>query len=201
VPTYQALCDKAITLENTVKQVERRKRKHDKHGSGPPRKMRSYDEGSESCNHEGGNRHQHRNENDHHNNGHKNFHNSERGNGSHNGGHNGNNHNNSHRFAKRDISQIECYKCKKLGHFANYCPKKTVEKSRKAEEIRKPNPFQKGHVNHVNVEELYDEPDAVIGKFRLNNFTAHVLFDIGASHSFISRVFVDKNNLATETIG
>jgi hypothetical protein len=51
VPTYQALCDKAITLENTVKQVERRKRKHDKHDSGPPHKMRSYGEGSRSSRH------------------------------------------------------------------------------------------------------------------------------------------------------
>jgi predicted ATP-grasp superfamily ATP-dependent carboligase len=112
----------------------------------------------------------------------------------HNGGHNGNNHNNGHRFAKRDISQVECYKCKKLGH-------KTAAESRTAEDTRKPNPFQKGHVNHVNIEKLYDEPDAMIGKFRLNNFTAFVLFDTGASHSFISRAFVDKNNLPTETIG
>jgi hypothetical protein len=37
-------------------------------------------------------------------------------------------------------------------------------------------------VNHVNVEEIYEEPDAVIGTFLLNNFSALVLFNIGASH-------------------
>ena len=56
-------------------------------------------------------------------------------------------------------------------------------------------------MNHVNVEEVYDEPDAVIGTFLLNTFLAIVLFDTGASHSFISRAFVNKHGLAIETIG
>ena len=89
---------------------------------------------------------------------------------------------------------MTCYKCKNKGHSSNECPE------RKAEEAAKPNQFQKGHVNHVNVEEVYDEPDAVIGTFLLNSFTALVLFDTGASHSFISRTFVNKNALPVETM-
>ena len=50
-------------------------------------------------------------------------------------------------------------------------------------------------MNHVNVEEIYDELDAVIGQFLINSAPALVLFDSGASHSFISRVFVDKHEL------
>jgi hypothetical protein len=42
------------------------------------------------------------------------------------------------------------------------------------------------------VEEIYDEPDAIYGMFQLNDFLALVIFDTGASHSFISRAFVDK---------
>ena len=42
-------------------------------------------------------------------------------------------------------------------------------------------------MNHVNVEEVEAQPDAVIGKFLVKSFTAVVLFDIGASHSFISK--------------
>jgi hypothetical protein len=34
----------------------------------------------------------------------------------------------------------------------------------------------------------------------LNKFPAIVLFDTGASHSFIGRVFVDRNSILTETI-
>jgi hypothetical protein len=51
------------------------------------------------------------------------------------------------------------------------------------------------------VEEVMNEPDAVIRMFPLNSFTALVLFDTGASHSFISRTFANKNGFPTETIG
>ena len=53
-------------------------------------------------------------------------------------------------------------------------------------------------MNHVNVEEVEAQPDAVIGKFLVKSFTAIVLFDTGASHSYISRGFVDKYKLPTK---
>jgi hypothetical protein len=46
-----------------------------------------------------------------------------------------------------------------------------------------------------------NEPNAVMGTFPLNSFTSLVLFDTGASHSFISRAFVNKHAFTTETIG
>ena len=55
-------------------------------------------------------------------------------------------------------------------------------------------------MNHVNVEEVEDQPDAVIGKFLVKSFTALVLFDTGASHSYISREFVDNYNLPTKVL-
>ena len=39
----------------------------------------------------------------------------------------------------------------------------------------------------MSVEEVEAQPDAVIGKFLVKSFTATVLFDTGASHSYISR--------------
>jgi hypothetical protein len=56
-------------------------------------------------------------------------------------------------------------------------------------------------VNHHNVEEVMNEPDAVMGTFSLNSFTTLVLFDTGASHSFISSAFVNKHDFTTKTIG
>ena len=47
------------------------------------------------------------------------------------------------------------------------------------------------------MEEIEDPPDAVVGKFLINAFTSLVLFDTSASHSFISRGFVDKYKLPT----
>ena len=34
-------------------------------------------------------------------------------------------------------------------------------------------------MNHVNVEEVEEQPDAIIGKFLVKSFTALVLFDTG----------------------
>ena len=55
-------------------------------------------------------------------------------------------------------------------------------------------------MNHVSVEEVEAQPDAVIGKFLVKTITAIVLFDTGASHSYISRGFVDKYNLPTQAL-
>ena len=52
-------------------------------------------------------------------------------------------------------------------------------------------------MNHINVEEVEEQADAIIGKFFIKSFTALVLFDTGASHSYISRGFVDKFKLET----
>ena len=52
-------------------------------------------------------------------------------------------------------------------------------------------------MNHINVEEVEERPDEVIGKFLIKSFTGLVLFDTGASHSYISRGFVDKFKLPT----
>jgi hypothetical protein len=56
--------------------------------------------------------------------------------------------------------------------------------------------FVRGKVNHVTVEEDQEAPDMVIGTFSINNLSAVVLFDSGASHSFISAAYVEKHNLS-----
>jgi hypothetical protein len=47
----------------------------------------------------------------------------------------------------------------------------------------------------VAVEEAQEAPDVVIGMFLINDTSAVVLFNSGASHSFISAVYVKKHNL------
>jgi hypothetical protein len=55
--------------------------------------------------------------------------------------------------------------------------------------------YAHGRVNHVAMEEAQEVPDVVIGMFFVNNTSAVVLFDSGASHSFISAAYVEKHNL------
>jgi hypothetical protein len=200
-PNYQALLDQAVTLDNNIRKEENRKRKFSggKNHTEPFHKKHHSSKGSGN-----GNSHRHGGHfkgNGGNFNGHK--HNGGfRGNNS-NGHHNGNNghHNGGNgqrRFnsdAKKDLSNITCFKCKKTGHYSTMCPEN------KLDDVAKPNPFQKGHVNHLNVEEVMNEPDAVMGTFPLNSFTTLVLFDTGASHSFISSAFVSKHDFTTETIG
>jgi hypothetical protein len=47
----------------------------------------------------------------------------------------------------------------------------------------------------VAVKEAQEAPDVVIGMFLVNDTFAVVLFDSGASHSFISIAYVRKHNL------
>jgi hypothetical protein len=45
------------------------------------------------------------------------------------------------------------------------------------------------------MEEAQEASDVVIGIFFINDTSAVVLFDFGASHSFISDAYVEKHNL------
>jgi hypothetical protein len=50
-------------------------------------------------------------------------------------------------------------------------------------------------MNHVAVEEAQVAPDVIIGMILVNDNNAIVLFDSGASHSFVASSFVQKYNL------
>jgi hypothetical protein len=47
----------------------------------------------------------------------------------------------------------------------------------------------------VAVEEAQEAPEVVIGIFLINDTSVVVMFDSGASHSFISAAYVGKHNL------
>ena len=53
-----------------------------------------------------------------------------------------------------------------------------------------------GKVNHVAAEEAQEAPDVVIDMFFINDTSAVVMFDSGASHYFISAPYVEKHNLS-----
>jgi hypothetical protein len=55
--------------------------------------------------------------------------------------------------------------------------------------------YTRRRVNHVDVEEAQEAPDVVNCMFLINDTSAVVLFDSGASHSFISAAYVGKHNL------
>jgi hypothetical protein len=57
-----------------------------------------------------------------------------------------------------------------------------------------------GRVNHMTSDEAQQAQDIVLGMFLASSHPATVLFDSGASHSFISSGFITKHSLPIATM-
>jgi hypothetical protein len=100
-----------------------------------------------------------------------------------------------------------CYNCGEQGHYANRYPNSrtranqpttaTLAPTRGANSVlvAAKQKYTHGRVNHVVVEEAQEAHDVVIGMLLVNDTSVIVLFDSGASHSFISAAYVGKHNL------
>jgi hypothetical protein len=105
------------------------------------------------------------------------------------------------------LADWKCFACGEKVHFANRCPNScprinppvvaTPAPTHGANYVHvaaKQN-YARGRVNHVVVEEAQEAPDVVIDVFLVNDTFAVVLFDSGASYSFISTASIGKHNL------
>ena len=52
-----------------------------------------------------------------------------------------------------------------------------------------------GKVNHVSADTAQEAPEVKLGMFSVNSISATILFDSGASHSFISQAFVRMHSI------
>jgi hypothetical protein len=55
-------------------------------------------------------------------------------------------------------------------------------------------------VNNITAEDAEKAPDVVLGTLLVNSFPAKVLFDTGASHSFVSQKFAQLHSLPLESL-
>jgi hypothetical protein len=96
-----------------------------------------------------------------------------------------------------------CYSCGQTGYYANRCPRKQANQTpapgtnqnlnRNANNSATTPARQnqaRAHVNHVAVEDAQAALDDIIGMILVNDNNAIVLFDSGASHSFVAANFV-----------
>jgi hypothetical protein len=58
--------------------------------------------------------------------------------------------------------------------------------------------YNHGKVNHLEAEAIQDAQDVVVGMFPIESYPAKVLFDIGATHSFVSTSWVESHNTPIE---
>jgi hypothetical protein len=89
-----------------------------------------------------------------------------------------------------------CFKCDISGHLAQQCPSKlSATGAGSQSRSQGQQNYTYGKVNHVTTEEAQQAQDVVLGMFLVSSHPATVLFDSGASHSFISSSFVVKHQL------
>jgi hypothetical protein len=103
-----------------------------------------------------------------------------------------------------------CFNCRETEHFiANY-PYKKETPSVFSNSVNEPkqmtgithgvpaktqSSFGRAKVNHVYAEETEDAPGVVLSEFLVQSFLATILFDSGASHSFISSHFIETHDI------
>ena len=111
-----------------------------------------------------------------------------------------------------------CFNCRETGHYIANCPyaknkpaasafsntvngprppvseanRVPVGSNNKGNNNSQP-PYGRAYVNHINAQEAQGEQGVVLGEFLVSSNLATILFDSGASHSFISSSFVDKH--------
>ncbi|KAL4014052.1 hypothetical protein IC575_026242 [Cucumis melo] len=61
-------------------------------------------------------------------------------------------------------------------------------------------PRQQGKVYAMTQQEVEDTPDVIIGTILICNVPADVLFDLGATHSFVYSIFLTKLNMMLEPL-
>jgi hypothetical protein len=102
-----------------------------------------------------------------------------------------------------------CFKCGKLGHYANNYPRLNQHTPQSnsnqrtdqntpthgSAQNKTPQNKSRGRVNHVTTKSVHEDADVVYGMFLINSIPASVLFDSGASHSFVTKSFVEKHNI------
>jgi hypothetical protein len=92
------------------------------------------------------------------------------------------------------------------------CPKKAAQQQSGPNALAKQNVSQPGagnrsqsrynhgRLNHLEAEAVQEAPGMIVGMFPVDSHIAEVLFDTGATHSFITASWVKAHNLPITTM-
>jgi hypothetical protein len=105
-----------------------------------------------------------------------------------------------------------CFHGGEQGHWVMQCPKKAAQQQSGPSAPAKqnvPQPgadnrsqprYNHGRLNHLEAEAVQETPGMIVGMFPVNSHIAEVLFDTGATHSFITASWVEAHNLPITTM-
>jgi hypothetical protein len=88
-----------------------------------------------------------------------------------------------------------CFKCSQVGHYANACPVGNSSASAPNKQQTPGKGFSVARVNKVSAEATADGADIALGMFYINAIPATILFDSGATFSFMSAWYANTNEL------
>jgi hypothetical protein len=92
------------------------------------------------------------------------------------------------------------FKCSQVGHYANACPAGNSSAPDQNKQQTPNKGFNIARVNQVSAEATADGANIAIGMFYINAIPTTLLFDSGATHSFIFARFATTNELPLQNM-
>ncbi|XP_052627736.1 uncharacterized protein LOC128134251 [Lactuca sativa] len=103
------------------------------------------------------------------------------------------------------MKKVTCFACGVTSHMKCFCPTLTSQMAGSQASIQQPEstptkkeevPKAKGRAFQISTEEAHEDSNVVTGTFLINSRHAHILFDYGASNSFLSHEFAHSFQIA-----